>query len=219
MRLKCSYPGCKSKRTFGRKYELNRHAKEHTMPKQYRCTADSGCAFAAKRPDQLISHAVKTHGPEERFQCLESTCDVEALSWRMLMIHATRHLRCGTIMNERSFALGNPQNLWPKCPIRKCSKHQDPASHLRSHSLAEIMPHEATLRNLGYTMGGLLICPLCQTSFERGIFGSHLNTGHDISISKNDRIDLDKIFYNLDEGKNNILESELCLVSIFFILY
>ena len=170
---KCNFPGCRSKRTFKRNYELQRHMKMHERRETFDCPAVN-CKYrgpkAFYRPDKLKAHVNAAHDEHTMFACPVAGClsARTAVSRDILALHIRNHDHgaCKPYWDHFK-ALENCDKNRP-CPVAECSQKLDLDS-LQEH----IMQHNEEERNashIGITITGFdpstafVICPFpeCQ---------------------------------------------------------
>ena len=192
--LKCKWPGCRSSRTFKRKYEYNRHMKKHTRtislpcPVVY-CPRQGSRAFY--RWDKLFDHLRTGHTEDEPCKCLVDGCTTTQMPLNLLRLHArhhdidiNKHPNLATSYDFlkvlRSFSMAR------KCDLKKCKRWIGAdgtgylQQHLRQHSLEDRRSQSDVIKNMGYDpTTAEIICPLCQKHFaDSAQFIPHLETTH-----------------------------------------
>jgi hypothetical protein len=179
---KCNFPDCRSKATFKRKYDLDRHMKKHDPKTFYNCPAvdcKSRGNKAFYRADKFKVHILAAHNRDTLFACPVTGCHSSSvpLSGCWLPFHARNHY-----FEKSSFGSIMAQIEWPlPCPIVTCSAKL-PLAELRVHTLLEhsdaerhvVRPESATY---GFDfVTGDAICPVA--SCEKKAF-PHLMALHD----------------------------------------
>ncbi|KAF7504704.1 hypothetical protein GJ744_001985 [Endocarpon pusillum] len=182
--LKCNFPGCRSKATFKRNYELQRHMKKHTRKETFDCPAIN-CKYrgtkAFYRADKLKAHVDLAHDGETLFACPVAGClsARTPLSGAILALHIRNHDN-GSCAPYWVY-LKALENCGERrtCPVGNCSKkvHQDSLhQHLLQHTQAERTAFRTEIAAMGFDAeNGYVICPIpsCQ------IFLTHLPAFHD----------------------------------------
>jgi len=192
--LKCKWPGCRSNKTFKRKYEYNRHMKKHTQivslpcPVVY-CPRQGSRSFY--RWDKLFDHLRTGHTEDEICRCLVDGCTAPQMPLSLLRLHARYHdvdinkhpnlaTSCDFLKVLRSFSMAR------KCDLKKCKRWfgADEAGHLQEHLLRHPLEDRCSqsdvIRKMGYDpITTEIICPLCERSFADSVqFVSHLENAH-----------------------------------------
>ncbi|KAF7504261.1 hypothetical protein GJ744_002519 [Endocarpon pusillum] len=165
--LKCDFPGCPSKKTFRRKYELQRHMKKHTQQKRLDCPAVN-CKFrgpkAFYRPDKLKAHVLAGHGEQTLFACPVAGCfsaRTPLSSRAFLSVHIRNHSlgQYGGYLP----ALGSLDQV-RTCPVESCLKKLSPYSlkgHVLQHTEAERAAYRIKIAAAGLDhLSGCVICPV-----------------------------------------------------------
>ena len=171
--LKCSFPGCRSKRTFNRKYELNRHAKIHTPQQKFDCPAIN-CKYvgtkAFYRVDKFRDHMDSAHNQDTLYLCTQDGCSLALVPMKLLILvaHIGKH-----IVSWRSLLWHCREALlrhcYCRCPVKGCSKLFSHSYLLRAHILehdeGDRQASSVELAARGFDFAdGSLICPVsdCQ---------------------------------------------------------
>lgn len=181
-RLRCEYHGCTSKRTFRRKYELQRHMKNHTATRIPCVFPD--CYKSFYRQDKLKDHVQKHHiDDSELVACPRPTCDFGPVEWDLLKLHIRNHSR-HTIIELVASQLIKERH----CPVTSCNQVVDVSGlrkHLESHNAVELRCCQNALLDSGYDSNTLnIICPMCRHQFvNRGDWIDHLTNDHFITDS------------------------------------
>ncbi|KAF2237255.1 hypothetical protein EV356DRAFT_564976 [Viridothelium virens] len=191
-KLRCDWPGCRSSRTFSRKYELQRHMKKHATGTRYDCPA-VGCdhvgAKAPYRADKLYNHCSVKHDPDTLFKCPLVGCEDKQLVPALFILH---------VLNHSQYAQ-SPQHIGSEpsihhlrvsaqrllcCPLRDCKFNHldihDGIYHIRSHDYEDRLEGSTLLARRGYNaFSGNIICPICfEESAETKDFAEHLTLKH-----------------------------------------
>ncbi len=167
--IKCDFPGCSSKRTFKRKYELQRHRKKHTPRETFECPAIN-CKYrgpkAFYRSDKLKAHVLAGHDPETLFACPVAGCFSARtpLSRAMLAVHLRNHDRWSCEPYLGYFTALADCDQFRTCPVGKCLKKLSPYSlqeHVLQHTEAERSAHHIKIAAAGLDpLTGCVICPV-----------------------------------------------------------
>ncbi|KAF2808992.1 uncharacterized protein BDZ99DRAFT_43427 [Mytilinidion resinicola] len=160
--LRCKYPGCRSRRTFKREYDLQRHMNMHggriTIPCQV-----NGCDRRDHKPfyriDKLTQHLRTAHSHDENCTCSEVGCQAGSLPLDLAKIHAVFHVwhpqssKCHQIgLDPRTKALYKVGDSLRQCSLRKCEKWVpigEMQEHLRGHTSNERLEQISVLKKNG----------------------------------------------------------------------
>ncbi|OCK78369.1 hypothetical protein K432DRAFT_444679 [Lepidopterella palustris CBS 459.81] len=192
--LKCKWPGCRSNKTFKRKYEYNRHMKKHTRtvslpcPVVY-CPRQGSRSFY--RWDKLFDHLRTGHTEDETCRCLVDGCTAPQMPLNLLRLHARYHdvdinkhpnlaTSCDFLKILRSFSTAR------KCDLKKCKRWLSAdetgslQEHLLRHPLDDRRSQSEVIEKMGYDpITAEIVCPLCQQHFTDSVqFAPHLETTH-----------------------------------------
>ncbi len=168
--IKCTFPGCSSKRSFKRKYELERHMRVHTRPETFECPAVN-CKYrgpkAFYRPDKLKAHVIAGHGPETLFVCPVAGCFSARtpLSRAMLAVHLRNHDYWSCKPYWGYFAALRDGDRFRTCPVENCLKKKlSPDSlqeHVLQHTEADRSAYHVKIAAAGLDyLNGCVICPI-----------------------------------------------------------
>lgn len=181
-RLRCDYHGCTSKRTFRRKYELQRHMTKHTGTRVSCFFSD--CHKSFYRQDKLKDHVRKHHiDDSELVACPRPSCDFGPVEWDLLNLHLRNH-SCWTIIELVAIQLTKERH----CPVTSCNQVVDISGlrkHLDSHNAADLRGCQNALLECGYDSNTLnIICPVCRHQFvKRNDWIDHLTNDHLVTDS------------------------------------
>lgn len=181
-RLRCEYHGCTSRRTFRRKYELQRHMKNHTATRIPCVFPD--CYKSFYRQDKLKDHVQKHHVDDsEPVACPRPSCDFGPVEWDLLKLHIRNHSR-HTIIELVTFQLIKERH----CPVTSCNQVVDVSGlrkHLESHNAVELRCCQNSILDSGYDSNTLnIICPVCRHQFmKRDDWIDHLTNDHLVTDS------------------------------------
>lgn len=181
--LKCDFPGCHSRATFKRKYELQRHMKKHERKETYPCPAidcDRKGSRSFYRADKLVHHLVTGHGDNDSYLCPLARCSTNPVSFDEIKLHArNHHWRCNSVIK----ILQRIPDSQRRCMLKNCLKRLDimeMQSHLLDHTMNERLEETAVIQQMGYDAETVkVICPLCKLLLRnyRG-FTAHLQSDH-----------------------------------------
>ncbi|ERF75109.1 hypothetical protein EPUS_07798 [Endocarpon pusillum Z07020] len=168
LNLKCKFPGCVSKKSFKRKYELERHMQKHSRQETFDCPAVN-CKYrgpkAFYRPDKLKAHVLAGHDEQTLFACPVAGCFSASrlLSRAFLSVHMRNHdLPVGKYRGYLP-ALGS-LDRFRTCPVEKCLKKLSPDSlqgHVLQHTEAERAACRIKIAAAGLDhLSGCVICPI-----------------------------------------------------------
>lgn len=182
--LKCDFPGCHSRATFKRKYELQRHMKKHERKETYPCPAidcDRKGSRSFYRADKLAHHLRTGHGDNDSYLCPLARCLTHPMSFDEIKLHArNHHWRCNSVVvNILRRILGSQR----QCMLKNCLKRLDilkMQSHLLDHTMNERLEEIAVIQQMGYDAETVkVICPLCELLLHNhGEFATHLQSVH-----------------------------------------
>jgi hypothetical protein len=128
--LNCKWPGCRTNKTFKRKYEYSQHIKKHTQiinlpcPIVY-CPRQGSRSFF--RWDKLFDHRRTGHTEDETSKCIVDGCTAPQMPLNLLRLHARYHdvdinkqpnlvTSCDFLKVLRSFSMAQ------KCDLKKCKR-------------------------------------------------------------------------------------------------
>ncbi|OCL08970.1 hypothetical protein AOQ84DRAFT_30485 [Glonium stellatum] len=189
---RCDFPGCRSKKTFKRNYELQRHRKKHDRAETFDCPAVN-CKYrgskAFYRPDKLKAHVDAAHDENTMFACPIAGClsARTAVSRNILALHIRNHDHGACKPYWSHFKALENCDKSRSCPVEGCTQKLDIDS-LQEH----IMQHgedERKASHIGITIGGFdpstafITCPFldCQIRSQNlTAFHGHINE-HTIS--------------------------------------
>jgi hypothetical protein len=181
-KIKCTWPECRSNKSFGRKTELDRHMKKHTGSVKLPCPV-LYCSHRERRPfyrdDKFTDHLRQAHTEDEMCECSVDGCTAPPMPLILLRLHTHNHHR------DTSSGLTNPLSYGKpncKCELKKCKKWfgDDLQDHLLRHPLEHRRSQSDVVRKMGYDpITAEIICPLCEDHFaDRAQFISHLELTH-----------------------------------------
>ena len=181
--LKCDFPGCHSRATFKRKYELQRHMNKHERKEMYPCPAidcDRKGSRSFYRVDKLAHHLGTGHGDDDSYLCPLAGCLTNPMSFDEIKLHARSHLF------KRNSVVGTLRripNTQRQCMLKNCLKRLDileMQSHLLDHTMNERLEEAAVIQQMGYDAETVkVICPLCKLLLHNhGEFAAHLQSVH-----------------------------------------
>jgi hypothetical protein len=181
--LKCDFPGCHSRATFNRKYELQRHMKKHERKGTYPCLSidcDRKGSRSFYRADKLFHHLRTRHGANDTYLCPLFGCLTNPMSFDEIKLHATSHV--GVYNSVVGYFLRIPASQ-RQCMLKNCLKRLDilgMQSHLLGHTMNERMEEAAVIQQMGYDAETVkVICPLCELLLgNHGEFAAHLQSVH-----------------------------------------
>ena len=181
--LKCDFPGCHSRATFKRKYELQRHMRKHERKEMYPCPAidcDRKGSRSFYRVDKLAHHLRTRHGDNDSYLCPLAGCLTNPVSFDGIKLHARSHFRENNSVVETLRRIPARQR---QCMLKNCLKRLDISemqSHLLGHTMNERLQDAAVIRQMGYdTETVKVICPLCKLLLHNhGEFAAHLQSVH-----------------------------------------
>ncbi|KAH0565855.1 hypothetical protein GP486_000752 [Trichoglossum hirsutum] len=185
-RFVCLHIGCKSKRTFGRVAELQRHIRKHFPEELFECPIES-CKYkgvkAFYRFDKYIHHIRKDH-EFEKFTCPVGGCyfsHTRAELEKHIGSHPWRsRLSCHDEISRLGFSWFN---YVCRCPIEGCGDailgdRILISDHIARHPLELRMKSSSMIAQLDYNWRyALYTCPIdgCGTEHKgRGGFSRHL---------------------------------------------
>lgn len=181
--LNCDFPGCHSRATFKRKYELQRHMKKHERKEMYPCPAidcDRKGSRSFYRADKLVHHLGTGHGENDSYLCPLAGCLTHPMSFDEIKLHAQSHRwNCNSIVETlRRIPTGQRQ-----CMLKNCLKRLDISkmqSHLLDHTMNERLKEAAVIQQMGYDVETVkVICPLCKLLLRNHReFIAHLQSVH-----------------------------------------
>lgn len=181
--LKCDFPGCHSRATFKRKYELQRHMKKHERKETYPCPAidcDRKGSRSFYRADKFAHHFGTRHGDNDTYLCPLAKCLTNQMSLDEIKLHARSHeSRCNSVV-EIVQRIPATQR---QCMLKNCLKRVDilgMQSHLLGHTVNERKGEAAVIQQMGYDAETVkVICPLCKLLLHNhGEFAAHLQSAH-----------------------------------------
>ncbi|XTI87392.1 hypothetical protein V2W45_412488 [Cenococcum geophilum] len=181
--LKCDFPGCHSRATFKRKYELQRHMKKHERKEMYPCPAidcDRKGSRSFYRADKIVHHLRTGHGGNDSYLCPLAGCLTHPMSFDEIKLHARSH---GWKCNSTVKILRRIPARQRQCMLKNCLKRLDilkMQSHLLGHTMNERLEETAAIQQMGYdTETVKVICPLCKLLLRNhGGFTAHLQSVH-----------------------------------------
>ncbi|KAI9666588.1 MAG: hypothetical protein M1821_004524 [Bathelium mastoideum] len=185
-KLRCTFEGCKSKRTFKRIYELRRHEKEHNGGQRYPCPA-IGCNriddAGFLRPDKLGDHIAANHDLDARFKCSIDNCSMGPYTSAIFRLHLLNHYSIRFIHATTPEVLAkNLDKFIQKCPVKdcKCRIHTPGKPHILTHSEEDRSELSDGFREKGYDAStGYVLCPICQDQAKDvESFAEHLELKH-----------------------------------------
>lgn len=184
----CTFPHCKVKHVFKRRFELQRHMLIHAPKKSFDCPVDS-CNRRGRhtfyRDDKRKAHLKSRHTDDDYATCPVSGCPAGPLQLDLLRLHLSFHGRffnSDTVKLLKTYAEGGQ-----KCPMQKCRQKRWLSSdqlagkkgHLVSHNEADRISQASTLREKGFGIQGEVICPMCGTpSSDTADFCTHMENEH-----------------------------------------
>ena len=181
--LKCDFPGCHSKATFKRKYELQRHMKKHERKETYPCPAidcDRKGSRSFYRADKFAHHFGTRHGDNDTYLCPLAKCLTNQMSLDEIKLHARSHeSRCNSVVE----IIQRIPATQRQCMLKNCLKRLDilvMQSHLLYHTMNERLEEAAVIQQMGYDAETVkVICPLCKLLLRNhGEFAAHLQSVH-----------------------------------------
>jgi Zinc finger, C2H2 type len=181
--LKCDFPGCHSRATFKRKYELQRHMKKHERKETYPCPAidcDRKGSRSFYRVDKFAHHLRTGHGDNDSYLCPLAECLTHPMSFDEIKLHARGHgWKCNSIVQT----LRRIPARQRQCMLKNCLKKLDifeMQSHLLDHTMNERLEEVAVIQQMGYDAETVkVICPLCELLLgNHGEFAAHLQSVH-----------------------------------------
>lgn len=181
--FKCTVPECKTKPTFKRKGDLNRHMKKHDRSVTFPCPVNH-ChrkEDAFYRKDKVKDHVAKVHSEHEECDCLYRNCDVKAIPLHILRFHI---YQSHTPM-EGDYSLPY-STVHFRCDLKECKKliSGDQVDclqrHLRDHDRSSLRNQADIVRYMGFDVNTLaIICPICQVRLaSAALFVEHLEDRH-----------------------------------------
>ena len=181
--LKCDFPGCHSRATFKRKYELQRHMKKHERKETYPCPAidcDRKGSRSFYRVDKLAHHLRTGHGDNDSYVCPLSGCLTHPMSLDEIKLHARSHRWYYNSVVETLRSIPARQR---QCMLKNCLKKLDimeMQSHLLDHTMDERLKEAAVIQQMGYDAETVKVnCPLCNILLgNHGGFAAHLQSVH-----------------------------------------
>lgn len=181
--LKCDFPGCHSRATFKRKYELQRHMKKHERKETYPCPAidcDRKGSRSFYRADKLVHHLGTGHGDNDSYLCPLARCLTNPMSFDEIKLHARSH---GWGHNSVVDTLHRIPAIQRQCMLKNCLKRLGSwrmQSHLLDHTMNERLEEAVVIQQMGYDAETVkVICPLCKLLLrDRGEFAAHLQSVH-----------------------------------------
>lgn len=190
----CTFPGCKTKLMFKRKFELQRHMLIHEPKKSFECPVDT-CnrrgRYTFYRDDKRRAHLKSVHTDDDYATCPVPGCRIGPLQLDLFRLHLSHHgdhvLNSHAMKSLRRYAEGGQ-----KCPIPKCRQKRwlsaqqlsGPKGHLATHNEVDRTSPETILRENGYDTQGGMICPICSMpsptheDFTEHIKNEHVLTEH-----------------------------------------
>ncbi|KAL1626894.1 hypothetical protein SLS56_006622 [Neofusicoccum ribis] len=119
----CTFPHCKVKHVFKRKFELQRHMLIHVPNKPFDCPVDS-CnrrgRYTFYRDDNRKAHLKSRHIDDDYATCPVSGCPVGALQLDLLRFHMSFHYllpNSDTVKLLKTYAEGGQREEWtPRFP-------------------------------------------------------------------------------------------------------
>lgn len=181
--LQCDFPGCHSRATFKRKYELQRHMKKHERKETYPCPAidcDRKGLRSFYRADKLVHHLGTGHGDNDSYLCPLAGCLTHPMSFDEIKLHARNHYgRCNPVVETLQRIPGSQR----QCMLKNCLKRLNilkMQSHLLDHTMNERLEETAVIQQMGYDAKTVkVICPLCELLLHNhGEFAVHLRSVH-----------------------------------------
>ena len=181
--LKCDFPGCHSRATFKRKYELQRHMKKHERKVMYPCPAidcDRKESRSFYRSDKLVHHLGTGHGDNDSYVCPLAGCLTYPMSFDEIKLHARNHGReCNSVVETLQRIPGSQR----QCMLKNCLKRLNVwmmQRHLLDHTINERLEEAAVIQQMGYDAETVkVICPLCELLLhDHGEFAAHLQSVH-----------------------------------------
>lgn len=169
--IKCKWPGCRSKATFKRNYELQRHMKKHSREQTFDCPAVNCRYRGAKgfyRADKLKDHVNAAHDDETLFTCPVIGClsALNSLPRGLLSIHIRNHINGACKPYWSYFAALELKSEIRACPVGKCQAKLEIyklGGHIHQHSEEDRVTHQATITSAGFNaINGHSICPVCE---------------------------------------------------------
>ena len=181
--LKCDFPGCHSRATFKRKYELQRHMKKHERKETFPCPAidcDRKESRSFYRADKLVHHLGTGHGDNDSYLCPLVGCLTHPMSFDEIKLHARSH---GWESNSIVETLQRIPARQRQCMLKNCLKKLDifeMQSHLLDHTMNERLEEAAVIQQMGYDAETVkVICPWCKLLLrDHGEFTTHLQSVH-----------------------------------------
>ena len=181
--LKCDFPGCPSRATFKRKYELQRHMKKHERKETYPCPAidcDRKGSRSFYRADKLVHHLGTGHGDDDSYLCPLARCLTNQMSFDEIKLHARSHKRgCNSVVETLQRIPARQR----QCMLKNCLKKPHilgMQSHLLDHTMNERLENAAVIQQMGYDVETVkVICPLCKLLlYNHEEFTAHLQSVH-----------------------------------------
>jgi len=181
--LKCDFPGCHSRATFKRKYELQRHMKKHERKETYPCPAidcDRKGSRSFYRADKLVHHLRTGHGDNDSYLCPLARCLTNPMSFDEIKLHARSHDYRHNSVVETLRRIPATQR---QCMLKICLKRLDileMQSHLLDHTMNERLEEAAVIQQMGYDAEMVkVICPLCKLLLcNHEEYAAHLQSVH-----------------------------------------
>ncbi|KAI9873077.1 MAG: hypothetical protein M1830_000856 [Pleopsidium flavum] len=177
----------RSRRTFGRVADLERHyAEQHLRSTIYDCTA-SGCLSRGEkgfaRADKLRLHVSTCHNENTPFFCPSPPCHAGPFTPDLLEIHVANH-KHDTFSRYTPFwqifrpLFGNYFGGANQCPIEGCGRYIQYHKSLLDHDLDTRNRNMSAIVTAGFNATtGLRSCPICNADLELA-YVSEFNKKH-----------------------------------------
>ncbi|KAI9870028.1 MAG: hypothetical protein M1830_004771, partial [Pleopsidium flavum] len=176
-RYVCLWSPCRSKRTFGRVAELQRHYAEQHLSKTYQCTA-SGCLSRGEkgfaRADKLRLHVSTCHNENTPFFCPFDPSHAGPFTPDLLAIHVAHHKhdpfsQYTTFWEIFRLFFLDYFNRVNQCPIEGCGKTLQYHKSLLEHDLDTRNRNMSAILTAGFNATtGLRSCAICHADLELG---------------------------------------------------
>ncbi|OCL15100.1 hypothetical protein AOQ84DRAFT_136847 [Glonium stellatum] len=184
--LECGFPGCHSRATFERKYELQRHMKKHERQVTYPCPAIDCDRIGLRsfyRMDKPVHHLRTGHGNNDSYRCPLEECSVGPMPIEGIALHTRDHRYTSNRMLRVFQRIPRDKR---QCMLKGCSKQLsiwNMQSHLTSRTINHRMKETSVIQRMGYDAEtGKIICPLCKALLcNHDRFITHLEYDHFIA--------------------------------------